>query len=164
MRHFLIFLFGLICVINAPAKDEQIKGTVVSVLDGNTLEIKSDDNETVRIFLYGIDCPELGQAFGHKAKKCLEGILLNQQVSVKLIEMDKGGNQYALVTTSLGVDPRIQLLREGLAWTLQESPVPDLEPYRSFAEQKRKGIWKEDRPTPPWIYRREQSMLQPKKS
>ncbi|HEY4654884.1 MAG TPA: thermonuclease family protein [Cyclobacteriaceae bacterium] len=164
MRHFLIFLIGAGSLIQARAEDSKLMGTVVSVIDGNTLEIQSDNSRVVRVFLYGIDCPELGQAYGEKARICLQNILLNQQVVVEFVKRDRLGNHYAHVITEIGVDPRIDLLREGLAWTIQDDAVAELEPYRSFAQQKRKGLWNESKPTPPWIYRREQSMLQPKKS
>jgi endonuclease YncB( thermonuclease family) len=61
-------------------------------------------------------------------------------------------------------DPRIELLEEGLVWTAEKNPAADLEAIRMKAEQKGKGIWKDANPTPPWIYRREQSMLQAKSS
>jgi len=162
MRYFLILIVGACSLIQARAEESKLLGTVVTVVDGNTLEIKSNDNRKIRVFLYGIDCPELGQAFGDKAKSYLEKILLNQQVTVEFVEKDRVGNQYALVTTDIGDDPRIDLLREGLAWTMENTKISELEPYRSFAQQKKKGLWTESKPTPPWVYRRQQSMLQPK--
>lgn len=162
MRYFLILILGACSLVQARAEEGKLLGTVVSILDGNTLEVRSTGNEKIKVFLYGIDCPELGQAFGNKAKAYLEKILLNRQVTVEFVKRDRVGNQYALVTTDIGVDPRIDLLREGLAWTMEDVKVSELEPYRSFAQQKRKGLWHETKPTPPWIYRREQSMLQPK--
>lgn len=153
---------GACSLIQARAEDSKLLGTVVTVLDGNTLEIRSDDNQKIKVFLYGIDCPELGQAFGDKAKIYLEKILLNQQVTVEFVTKDRIGNQYALVTTDMGDDPRVDLLREGLAWTIEGTKISELEPYRSFAQQKKKGLWTDGKPTPPWIFRREQSMLKPK--
>lgn len=153
---------GACCHLQARAEESKLMGTVVTIVDGNTLEIRSVDNQRIKVFLYGIDCPELGQAFGEKAKIHLEKTLLNRQVTVEFIRKDRIGNQYALVTTDIGVDPRIELLREGLAWTMENTELSELEPYRSFAQQKRKGLWQENKPKPPWIYRREQSMLQPK--
>lgn len=153
---------GTCGLFQARAEDSKLLGTVVTILDGNTLEIQSNDNTKIKVFLYGIDCPELGQAFGDKAKNHLEKMLLNRQVTVEFVGKDRKGNQYALVTTDIGDDPRIDLLREGLAWTVEDARVSELEPYRSFAQQKKKGLWKESKPTPPWIYRRQQSMLQPK--
>ena len=42
-------------------------GPVVSVLDGDTLEVLHNHHPE-RIRLSGIDCPEKGQAFGQRAK------------------------------------------------------------------------------------------------
>src|SRR5690606_23056727 len=160
MRHFLIFLVG--ALLFAPSwAGVKTMGTVTTVVDGNTLEINTSEGP-MRILLYGIDCPEIGQAYGDEAKARLEKLLLNRQVTVDLIKQDRKGNHYALVFTDVGEDPRIHLLREGLAWTVEDGSAQDLEPYRSFAQQKRRGLWQESKPTPPWVYRREQSMLEPK--
>ncbi len=43
-------------------------GSVVSVLDGDTIEVLHHQHPD-RIRLSGIDCPEKGQAFGKKAKQ-----------------------------------------------------------------------------------------------
>jgi micrococcal nuclease len=56
------------------------------------------------------------------------------------------------------------LLKEGLAWTAEKNPIPELEEYRIKAKEKERGIWKQENPTPPWIYRRQQSMMQAKSS
>jgi micrococcal nuclease len=43
-------------------------GKVASVSDGDTINVMHD-GKTEKIRLYGIDCPEKGQAFGKRAKK-----------------------------------------------------------------------------------------------
>jgi micrococcal nuclease len=43
-------------------------GPVVSVLDGDTIEVLHNGNAK-RIRLNAIDCPEKGQAFGKRAKQ-----------------------------------------------------------------------------------------------
>jgi micrococcal nuclease len=55
-------------------------------------------------------------------------------------------------------------LKEGFAWTSEKDPTPELEIHRTEAQQKSKGLWKESNPTPPWTYRRQQTMLAPKES
>jgi endonuclease YncB( thermonuclease family) len=62
------------------------------------------------------------------------------------------------------VDPRVNLLKEGLAWTTERNPDPEFEAHRARAQEKGKGLWKERNPTPPWTYRREQSMMEAKSS
>jgi endonuclease YncB( thermonuclease family) len=46
----------------------EFTGPVVSVLDGDTLEVLHNHHPE-RIRLSGIDCPEKGQAFGKRAKQ-----------------------------------------------------------------------------------------------
>ncbi|HEY8936296.1 MAG TPA: thermonuclease family protein [Cyclobacteriaceae bacterium] len=143
---------------------EEITGKVISVIDGNTLEILSSANETHKVMLAGIDSPELQQEFGDKAKKFLEKITLEKSVTVKMVGKDRWGNYLAEVVVEGKFDPRVELLKEGLAWTAERNPLPELEEYRTKAQEKGKGLWKQNDPTPPWIYRRQQTMLQPKSS
>ncbi|HPM30802.1 MAG TPA: thermonuclease family protein [Chryseolinea sp.] len=144
--------------------NDGVSGKVVSVIDGNTIEVIGDDNETIKISLLGIDCPELGQDYGDKAKKFMEKLTLEKNVTVKLQGKDRWGNYLAIVTVNDKIDPRVELLKEGLAWTAEKNPLPELEEHKEKAKEKNKGLWKQENPTPPWIYRREQTMLQPKSS
>lgn len=143
---------------------EEITGKVVTVIDGNTLEILTDNNDVYKVLLNEIDCPELTQEYGDHAKRYLEKIILNKKVTANIQGKDRWGNRLAVVLINGDVDPRIALLKEGLAWTTEKNPNPGLEPYRTTAQQKGKGLWKEENPTPPWTYRRQQTMLQPKSS
>ncbi len=156
-------LAGLLLMSAVWANDE-VSAKVVSVIDGNTLEVIGNDGETIKISLIGIDCPELGQAYGDNAKKFMEKLILKKNVTVKLQGKDRWGNYLAIVKMNDQVDPRIALLKEGLAWTAEKNPVPELEDHKEKAREKNKGLWKQENPTPPWIYRREQTMLQPKSS
>ncbi|HEY3404445.1 MAG TPA: thermonuclease family protein [Ohtaekwangia sp.] len=163
MKPLLLFFICLI-IFHTGYALEEITGKVVSVIDGNTIEVKSGDNEVHQIVLKEIDCPELTQEFGEDAKKYLEKIILNKKVTVSIQGKDRWGNRLAIVLINGNVDPRVALLKEGLAWTSEKNPNPDLEPYRSTAQQKGKGLWQQENPTPPWTYRRQQTMLQPKSS
>jgi micrococcal nuclease len=142
---------------------EMIAGKVVTVIDGNTLEIYANDNETYKILLYGIDSPELSQEYGEKAKKSLEKLILDKSVSIEIQGKDRWGNRLGIVLVD-GEDPREKLLEEGLAWTAERNPVEQFELIRVKAQEKGKGLWKETDPTPPWTYRRQQTMTQFKTS
>ena len=140
---------------------DEITAEVISVIDGNTLEIR-ENNETRNILLAGIDSPELNQEYGMKAKKLLEKLALNEKVIVRFQGKDRKGKDLAEVIVDGKVDLRIELLKEGLAWTAERNPLPELEEYRVKAQQKGKGLWKQEDPTPPWTFRRQQTMLQAK--
>ncbi len=143
---------------------EQIGGRVMTVLDGNTIEVAGADGESYKILLFGIDCPELNQEFGEQAKKALERMLLNQEVTIEIQGKDRWGNRLGVVSFPGKTDPRLELLRQGLAWTAERNPVPELEAIRMEAEQKSIGLWEEKNPTPPWIFRRQQTLTQFKSS
>ena len=140
MKNLLALIFAVSSMVTAVANTQEIKGQVVEIIDGNTLTLKSAENETYKIVLFGIDCPELGQKYGDKAKKCLERLMRNQKVTAQIMGKDRMGNHIAIVTTDKNLDPRFQLLEEGLAWTQEKEPVTDLESYRSAAEQQGKGL------------------------
>jgi micrococcal nuclease len=157
----LIVLTSMIQVVGLA--NDVVTARVISVIDGNTLEIRGEDNETRKVILAGIDSPELTQEFGEKAKKLLEKLALEKEVTVQITGKDRTGTSIGIVIIE-DKDPRLELLKEGLAWTSEKNPLPDLETVRLKAQEKGKGLWKQDNPTPPWTYRREQTMLQPKSS
>ncbi len=143
--------------------NEMISGKVVTVIDGNTLKVYASDNETYKILLYGIDSPELTQEYGDKAKRTLEKLILDKSVSIEIQGKDRWGNRLGIVLID-GEDPREKLLEEGLAWTSEKNPMEQFELIRVKAQEKGKGLWKETDPTPPWTYRRQQTMTQYKTS
>ena len=136
-----------------------VKGKVVEVIDGNTFKVKGEDNETRNIVLVGIDSPELGQAYGREAKRFLEKLILGRKVVIYFGGDD--ANESPLIEVKiLGVkDPRIDMLREGLAWTTGENPPYYLEQHRETAQLRGRGLWQQSNPTPPWVYREEQRRL-----
>ena len=59
-------VIALILSIPAVSFARDFSGPVVSVLDGDTIEVLHH-SRAVRIRLNGIDCPEKGQAYGKRA-------------------------------------------------------------------------------------------------
>ena len=163
MKSLLILLASLATATSALAENE-LNGKVTAVIDGNTIEMIAEDNESYKIMLYGIDSPELGQEFGEKAKKFLEKMVLNKKVNVKIQGKDRWGNRLGIILIEGTNDPRYELLEAGLAWTAERNPIQALEAIREKAQEKGKGLWKEQDPTPPWVYRRQQTMTQLKSS
>lgn len=142
--------------------ENELSGKVVSVIDGNTIELVTSNSESYKILLYGIDSPELGQDYGDKAQRFLQKIVLDKTVNVKIQGKDRWGNRLGIVLIDGKIDPRLELLKAGLAWTAERNPIDELESIKEKARENGKGLWKEKDPTPPWTYRREQTMLEPK--
>lgn len=162
---FTGFWFTILIATQTQAGIEVFAAKVTKVLDGNTIEVFSSDNQLQKLVLAGIDSPEPGQPFSEKAKKLLEKLIMDKEVNVLIEGKNRVGDYLAVVIiVQNGLDPRIELLEEGLAWTAEKKPISFLETFRIKAQEKKKGIWKDPDPTPPWIYRRQQSMVQAKSS
>ncbi len=162
MRYcFLVLAFSFFHSLYASNK---LDARVIAVHDGNTLTIETADGEKYEVLLFGIDSPELGQAHGKNAKLFLEKMVLKKKVTVDFHGKDRKGKRIAVILLKNEDDPRVELLKEGLAWTVERNAPQELEPYIRWARAKKKGLWEEETPTPPWQYRREQSMASPKSS
>ncbi|MBT1701977.1 thermonuclease family protein [Chryseosolibacter indicus] len=158
----LLFLLLIMGSSSIASTEKEMKGRVVGVIDGNTLEVIDDKEEKQKIVLAGIDCPDAGQEYAKEAKRFLEKLVLRQEITFTIVGKDRLGNNLAVLKVKRNVDPRVELLKEGLAWTAERNPLPELEAYRLEAEKNQKGLWKEENPTPPWLYRRQQSMMEAK--
>ncbi len=154
---FISFILAL-AIGTVPASG--MTGKITRVIDGNTLEFTSSDGDLFTIVLDGIDCPELSQAYGQEAKLCLEKLTLGKKAEVTLKKKIRMGVSAADVLIEGKKDPRIQLLKDGLAWVVESNP--SLEAHCLQSKTKKKGLWIDSEPTPPWVYRREQSMSSPK--
>jgi micrococcal nuclease len=75
LRLAVLFTLGLA----APAMAGEFTGPVVSVLDGDTIEVLHNKHPE-RIRLSGIDCPEKGQAFGARAQQAASVLVFGRDV------------------------------------------------------------------------------------
>jgi micrococcal nuclease len=150
-------LVGLLLVFlwwSAPAMAWE--GTVTKVLDGDSFRVRKGD-ELVTLRLYGIDCPEYGQAQWREAKEAARDMVQGKKVNVKPIEMDRYGRVVALVDYR-GQQVNSELVRHGMAWVYphycKAQPLcRALEELEQGARSQQLGIWKEYRPVPPWVWK-----------
>jgi micrococcal nuclease len=164
VKNWIVLMLFVLSSATAFAASDDVEAKVVAVVDGNTLKVQGEDNETYTITLLGIDCPELEQEFGKEARVFLEKVVLKKNVKVEFQGKDRWGNRLAIIRLKGEVDVRIELLKAGLAWTAERNANSELETIRTTAQQKGKGLWKSNEPTPPWIFRRQQTRLQEKSS
>src|SRR5215469_15953718 len=57
------------CLATHALAQDLIRGRCVAVSGGDTIEVLATGRELLRIRVVWIDCPELGQAFGRRAKQ-----------------------------------------------------------------------------------------------
>ena len=136
---------------------------VINVIDGNTVEILTEENEVYKIILKEVDSPEIGQEYGDQAKKFTEGLLLKKKVFVEMKGKDMWGNRLASITLKNGKKMEEELLKAGMAWhNTLKSTDKSLAQLESNTKDKKVGLWANTDPMAPWIFRRQQSMTSAK--
>ena len=98
-----------------PAFAADVSAPVVSVLDGDTIEVLHNQRPE-RIRLYGIDCPEKAQAFGQKAKHATSALVFGKDVTLQTHGKDKYGRTIADVILTDGTNVKHTLVKDGWCW------------------------------------------------
>ena len=132
--------------------------SVKSVHDGDSLSVRRSDKSVVTLRLYGIDAPELKQAYGIHAKQLLLSLAGRQRLLVEPLDTDRYGRTVALVRLPDGTLLNEALVVEGLAWVYDAYCHADLCPRLRELEQQarreRRGLWAEPDPLRPAEWRR----------
>ena len=85
---------------------------VIGVIDGDTIEVLHD-KKPERIRLNGIDCPEKGQAYGHKAKAAVAELVFGKEVGFTNHGLDKYGRTIADVFLPDATNVNHELVKDG---------------------------------------------------
>ena len=158
MRLPLALLLCLALSTPAAAATEQFAARVISVADGDSITVLTQDKQQVRIRLYGIDCPEKGQAFGSRATHATSDAAFGKNVTVQPVDTDRYGRTVAVVLMPDGKSLNEQLVRDGLAWVYRqhckhEEICGRLKDLEQAATADKLGLWADKKPAPPWEWR-----------
>lgn len=151
----LCFLTAIGCVGSASSRsrsaETRFSGTVIKVADGDTITVTAGRKTEIRVRLDGIDCPELHQAYGTKARQYASARVYGRDVTVVAHGKDDYGRTLGTVfveNSSLNEE----LVSLGLAWAY----VYHSTKYASVekdARSRRIGLWSDANPVPPWEFR-----------
>ena len=139
-----------------------MQGVVFAVIDGDTVLFKPDhyapkSRAFLKIRLADIDAPETDQPHGDASTRALTALVLNQRVEVDTVATDTYGRTIADMRKD-AVPVNAELVRRGLAWVLTRyRRNAELADAQREARRTRRGLWQDAAPTPPWVWRREQS-------
>ena len=160
-------LLAFLLVLNACVDQEQLPASplphdrptfvsmVVSVSDGDTLSaVVNGIPEKIR--LTGIDCPEKDQPFAKEATQLTQHLALEKAVRVTERGRDKWHRLLGEVVLPDGSMLNRELVREGACWWYRKYAPGDtvLEGLEKDAREKRKGLWADPQPVPPWEWRK----------
>ena len=124
-------------------------GPVVSVLDGDTIEVLHDQRPE-RIRLNGIDSPKQGQAFGQRAKQAASELVYGKKVTLQRHSYDKYKRTLADLLLPDGMNVYQALVKQGWCWSYRHYAPGDtaLEGLKKEAREARKELWANLQPVP----------------
>ena len=81
--------------------------------------------------------------------------MLKQRVEVDTVATDAYGRKIARIRKG-ALQVNAELVRQGNAWALSRyRRNADLLAAQHAARRAQRGLWRHDKPTPPWVWRRE---------
>jgi micrococcal nuclease len=147
------FTIALLAVLLVSSCGNSFSGKCVSVSDGDTIHVLRS-GKAIRIRLYGVDCPEMGQDFGKKARQFTSAMVFGKVVDVKPVDTDQYGRTVAWVSAD-GKSLNRELVAAGLAWWYRHYAPgdKDLADLEHAARKQKIGLWSIANPLPPWEFR-----------
>lgn len=132
-----------------------ISGRVVGVADGDTVTVIDAAYTQYKVRLAQIDAPEKSQPFGQRSKQSLSDLVFGKTVSVDVIDTDRYGRQVGTITAdSRNVNQ--EQIRRGLAWVYRQyAKDPALLVIEEEARRSRRGLWVDESPLEPWLFRKQ---------
>jgi len=145
---------------------------VVGISDGDTLKARCGSEGSyhqIRVRLSGIDAPELKQPYGLQARKMLSDLLYMKEVKLDCPKQDHYWRYICNISLMKHEKDKPQnldigktMIRHGLAWYYRtyssDLSLKDRKNYavaEASAKNSRSGLWKDQSPVPPWMWRKE---------
>lgn len=148
-----LFIYSFI-FISSLLIAQTLSGKVIKVADGDTVTILTEENEQIKIRLYGIDCPEKGQDYSSKATAFTSSFCFGKIVKVTQKGLDRYGRVLGIILIGKK-NLNEELLKNGLAWHYKyfdkTQKYSDLE---QEAKKNKLNIWSMNNPIAPWDFRK----------
>ena len=144
----------ILCLAISFQVPDVFNAMVIGITDGDTIVVLTSDNQQIKIRLEGIDCPEMKQGFGTKAKQATSDLCFGKQVSIHKSGVDRYGRTLAYVYVG---DTCInkELLKLGMAWHFKKyNGDQELAQLEILAREKKVGLWSQQDPIAPWEWRK----------
>ncbi len=157
---FLLIVFSTSCQSRSSERkdtinNDYISGKVIRIVDGDTYHLLTEDNQTLKIRMEGIDAPERAMPFYRVSKDYLGKLCFGKRVKLKSTSIDQYGRHLGFTYLEDGSELCHEMIKAGLAWHYKKyNSDEDLANLEIEARKSKKGIWSDNNPMPPWEYRR----------
>jgi endonuclease YncB( thermonuclease family) len=147
-----LFMTLLLFLDACDVTEAPVTGKVVGVPDGDTVILLIDGRKE-KVRLFGIDCPELPQAFGRKAKRFTGSMVYGKTVSLVRKDTDQYGRTLGMIEVDGEFLDQV-LVRCGYAWHYRRySSSRLLDSLENEARRRKTGLWADPNPVAPWKFR-----------
>lgn len=160
------------------ANTEIVKGIVIKVRDGDTVQLLTYAGRRIEVRLNAIDAPEKasesmpGQPHAERARAHLSQLAAKRRATLSQTTMDRYGRHVGLLSVESAqgrVDAGLWQIQSGMAWVhtryLGELPVKLRQSYldaEGQARSERRGLWRDRKSIPPWEWRQRHRQSSPK--
>lgn len=149
MPYPLLLLLCCLCTCNLSARAEPI---ITHFYDGDTVKIE-DGQRQYKLRINDIDAPERNQRYGKQARRALMKLCKQADVQVTLTGIDKYQRDLGYLTCN-NTSVSEALVAQGYAWfNVRYSGNWALQALENDARLAKRGLWKQKKPMPPWIWR-----------
>ncbi len=162
-RLILLFLlvFSISCVKTGERRtlsdEKSIIGEVITIIDGDTYDLLTEEKQIIRIRMEGIDAPERGMAFYRVAKNYLGELCMGKTIRIIKVDTDRYGRVLAWSYLPNGHELGHEMIRAGMAWHFKKyNSDEDLAKLEIEARAARIGLWRDVNPVAPWEHRTQQ--------
>lgn len=156
---FLVFFTS--CIISSTKQEipeeSSVTGKVIHIADGDTYDLLTDDKQTIRIRMEGIDAPERGMAFYKVSKNYLGELCMGKTIKVVKTDTDRYGRLIGFSYLSDGSEIGSLMIKAGMAWHYKQySTDENLAQLEIEARDAKRGLWYDKNPIAPWEHRKQQ--------
>ena len=133
---------------------EVLTGRVHHFADGDGFSLALS-GRFAAIRLWAVDAPEWGQPHARQAWLHLQSLVWGRPVTCYIRDRDRYGRLVCECFTNAQFSINLIQVLYGFAWHYA-AYAPDEIQYRDaqrLARFNRRGLWQNDNPTPPWVYR-----------
>lgn len=134
---------------------------VWKVSDGDTIWVKDESGKRTKVRLNRIDAPEMNQPFGKESADYLAKLILGSNVVVKSVGKDRYGRSLDIVHLGES-DINLKMVQDGYAWHYSHfDQTPSYIEAEKSARERRLGLWKDEHPVNPYIWRKQKHEAAP---
>lgn len=139
------------------------RAVVTFVEDGDTAKLLRGDGSQIKCRIDKIDAPETahafvgkpGQAYGNEARKTLQDMIDNKEVTLKITRPADKGNRFGCQIEVEGANVDLAMVQAGAAWLYRRyANDPNLVKAEQEARTAKRGLWADPNPINPEAFRR----------